>query len=132
MASLGERPPSAKAMVEGGKTHFIDRDDSSDIFDDTKSSLPELLGFSKDFQEAYASVCGSVHTLVEKLLDSHSSENPDFVAGRLAYTAEQKQFYIETLDAGPMVSRWIEKGYNIPFNTVPSGYLSAPNNKSSI
>ena len=37
------------AMVEGGKSHIIDWDDSSDIFDDTKSSLPELLGFSKDF-----------------------------------------------------------------------------------
>ena len=116
----------------GGKTRTTDRDDCSDIFDDSHSSLPELLGFSKEFQEAYASVGGSVHTLAEKLLDSHSSENSNFVAGRLAHTEEQKRFYIETLDAGPMVSRWIEKGYNIPFDSVSSGYLSAPNNKSSI
>ena len=69
------------AMVEGGKTPIIDRDDSSDIFDDTKSSLPELLGFSKDFQEAYVSVGGSVHTLAEKLLNSHFFLNSYFVAG---------------------------------------------------
>ena len=65
-------------------------------------------------------------------MNSHSSENSDFVVGQPAYTAEQKHFYIKTLDAGPMVSRWIDHGYNIPFDSVPSGYLSAPNNKSSI
>ena len=130
MASPGERSSSAGATAEGGKTHTADQDDCT-IFDDSHLSLPELLGFSHEFQEAYAAVGGSVNTLAEKLLDSHSSEKSNFVAGRLAHTEEQKRFYIETLDAGPMVSRWIAKGYNIPFDTVPSGYLSAPNNKSS-
>ena len=81
MASSGERSPSAGATVGGGKTRTADCDDCNAIFDDSHSSLPELLGFSKDFQEAYAAVGGSVHTLAEKLLDSHSSENSDFVAG---------------------------------------------------
>ena len=48
---------------------------TSDIFDDTMSSLPELLGFSKVIQKAYEAVSGSAHILAEKLLNSHSSEN---------------------------------------------------------
>ena len=45
--------------------------------------------------------------------------------------AEQNTIYLKTLDTGPMVLRWITSGYEIPFDTVPSCYLSAPNNKSS-
>ena len=43
---------------------------TSDIFDDTKSSFPELLGFSKVFQKAYEAVSGSAHTLAKKLSSS--------------------------------------------------------------
>ena len=42
---------------------------TGDIFDDTMSSLPELLGFSKVIQKAYEAVSGSVYILAEKITE---------------------------------------------------------------
>ena len=53
-----------------------------------------------------------------------------FRAGRLCGTPEQQEFYIKILDAGPMVTRWVTSGYEIPFSKVPKKPLSAKNNKS--
>ena len=99
--SLRERPLSAMALAEGGSAFTLDQDDHSDLLEGHQVSLPELLGFSKEFQEALDMAGGCCHTLAAKLLDSHSSENSNFVAGRLGYTREQKEFYIKTLDFGP-------------------------------
>ena len=118
----------AQTGVDCART--LDQDDQSDLLQNCQVSIPELLGFSKEFKEALESVGGCCHSLAAKLLDSHTSENSSFVAGKLCSTREQKDFYTKTLDAGPMVSRWIETGYEIPFNSVPSQYLYASNNKS--
>ena len=55
-----------------------------------------------------------------------------FRAGRLCGTPEQLEFYTKILDAGPMVTRWLTTGYEIPFSKVPQKPLSAKNNKSCI
>ena len=77
------------------------------------------------------SVGGSVHPLAEKLLNSFNLDNSGcFKAGKLCSTAEQLEFYTKTLDAGPMVTRWLTSGYEIPFTQLPPKFLSAKNNKS--
>ena len=68
--------------------------------------------------------------LVTKLLNSHSSANSEFVAGRLAFTKEQWDLYVNTLDSRPMVSCWITSGYEISFISVPTVFLYVCNNKS--
>merc|ERR1711867_36193 len=55
-----------------------------------------------------------------------------FKAGKLCSTAEQLEFYSKTLDAGPMVTRWLTTGYEIPFTQPPPKFISAKNNKSCI
>jgi len=52
-----------------------------------------------------------------------------FKAGQLCAPPEQLEFYSKTLDAGPMVTRWLTTGYEIPFTKVTIRYLSAKNNK---
>ena len=102
-------------------------------FDITVANLPEKLGFSSEFREDLKSVGGSVHVLAEKLLNTFNlDDSGSFRAGRLCSTAEQLQFYSKTLDAGPMVTRWLTSGYEIPFTQLPSKSLSARNNKSCI
>ena len=100
-------------------------------FDITVANLPEKLGFSSEFREDLKSVGGSVHVLAEKLLNTFNlDDSGSFKAGGLCSTAEQLQFYSKTLDAGPMVTRWLTSGYEIPFTQLPSKPLSAKNNKS--
>ena len=102
-------------------------------FDITVSNLPEKLGFSLEFREDLKSVGGSVHVLAEKLLNTFNLDDlGSFRAGRLCSTAEQLEFYSKTLDAGPMVTRWLSSGYEIPFTQLPSKFLGAKNNKSCI
>ena len=94
------------------------------------AALSEMIGFSPEFVMEVEKVGGDSMELCHRLLRSHSSEDLEFRAGQLCSTAEQLHFYKHTLDAGPMVSRWLETGYEIPFSTVPTNQLSAPNNKS--
>ena len=97
------------------------------------SNLPEKLGFSSEFQEELKSVGGSVHSLAEKLLNSFNlDDSGSFKAGKLCSTAEQLEFYSKTLDAGPMVTRWLTSGYEILFTQLPPKFLGAKNNKSCI
>ena len=71
--------------------------------------------------------------MAEKLLNTFNLDNSgSFRAGRLCSTAEQLEFYSKTLDAGPMVTRWLTNGYEIPFTKVPTKSLSAKNNKSCL
>ena len=102
-------------------------------FDITVSNLPEKLGFSSEFQEDLKSVGGSIHVLAEKLLNTFNlDDSGSFRAGRLCSTAEQLEFYSKTLEAGPMVTRWLTSGYEIPFTQLPPKFLGAKNNKSCI
>ena len=64
------------------------------------------------------------------MLCHHSDGSGEFVAGKLFGTEAQKRYYSQTLDAGPMVSRWSRTGYELPFASIPPNPLSAPNNKS--
>ena len=89
-----------------------------------------MIGFTPEFMAEVDKVGGESLELFHRLLRSHSSEDLDFRAGQLCSTAEQLHFYKHTLDTGPMVSWWLETGYEIPFSTVPAHQLSAPNNKS--
>ena len=99
-------------------------------FDITVSNLPEKLGFPPEFQEELKSVGGSIHSLAEKLLNSFNLDNTgSFKAGKLCNTPEQLEFYSKTLDAGPMVTRWLTTSYEIPFTKVPTKFLSAKNNR---
>ena len=91
-------------MAEEGISLPPDQDDLSDLLEGGRESLTDLLGFSEEFKKVWEEAGGSCHALAEKLLDSHSGDNSEFVAGKLCYTQEQKKFYCETLDAGPMVS----------------------------
>ena len=68
--------------------------------------------------------------MVIKLLESNHLDGSKFVAGKLCETEEQWNYYSKTLDAGPMVSRWINTKYEIPFDMLPDTNLSAHNNKS--
>ena len=102
-------------------------------FDITVSNLPEKLGFPPEFQEELKSVGGSIHSLAEKLLNSFNLDaTGSFKAGKLCNTPEQLKFYSKTLDAGPMVTRWLTTGYEIPFTQVPTKLLRAKNNRSCI
>merc|ERR1712041_33260 len=102
---------------------------ASDL-DVTISNLPKKLGFSKEFQEELQRVGGSSQSLAVRLLESHDTENLGFKAGQLCATPEQLNFYTKILDAGPMVTRWLTTGYEIPFSKVPAAPMSARNNKS--
>ena len=97
-----------------------------DDYDVTIANLPEKLGLSPEFLEELAKVGGNGLDLCHKLLHSHSTEGKSFRA------RQQHEFYCKTLDAGPMVSRWLKIGYEIPFSKVPKKLLSAPNNKSCL
>ena len=102
-------------------------------FDITVSNLPEILGFSPEFQEELISVGGSVHSLAVKLLNSfHLDDMGSFKVGKLCSNPEQLEFYSKTLDAGPMVTCWLTSSYEIPFTKVPTKFLSARNNRSCI
>ncbi len=79
------------------------------------------------------SVRGSIHSLAVKLLNTFNLDNSgSFKAGKLCSIAEQLEFYSKTLDAGPMVTRWLTSGYEIPFTQLPLKFLGAKNNKSCI
>ena len=102
-------------------------------FDITVSNLPEKLGFPPEFQKELKAVGGSPHNLAERLLNSFNLDDTGgFKAGRLCSTSEQLEFYTKTLDTGPMVTRWLTTGYEIPFTKVPMKPLSAKNNRSCI
>ena len=76
------------ALIEVGSACAIDQDDQSDLLKGHQVSIPELLGFSKEFQEALNGSRGCNHSLTAKHLDSHSTENENYVAGRLSYVRE--------------------------------------------
>ena len=104
-----------------------------DDFDITVADLPEKLGFSPQFQEELKAVGDNPHYLAERLLNSFNlDDSGGFRAGLLCGTPEQLEFYTKILDAGPMVTRWLTTGYEIPFSKVPQKPLSAKNNKSCI
>ena len=117
LQEAGTNPPQSQSPIED--------------FDITVANLPEKLGFSSEFQEDLKSVGGNVHVLAERLLNSFNLEDSgSFRAGGLCSTAEQLEFYSETLNSGPMVTRWLKSGYEIPFTELPARPLSANNNKS--
>ena len=118
----------AKTWPQVSAESPIDVDDSD--LDVTISNLPEKLGFSKEFQDELEKVGGSSQSLAVRLLESHDTETLGFKAGQLCATPEQLKFYTKTLDSGPMVTRWLTSGYEIPFSKVPTAPLSARNNKS--
>ena len=104
-----------------------------DEFEILVQNLPEKLGFSPEFQEELKSVGGNIHSLAEKLLNSFNLDDTGrFKAGQLCSNPEQLDFYSKTLDAGPMVIRWLTTGYEIPFTKVPTKMLYAKNNRSCI
>ena len=71
--------------------------------------------------------------LVQRLLNSFNlDEKESFKAGQLCNTPQQLEFYTKTLDVGPMVTRWLTTGYEIPFTMLPTKELSAKNNRSCI
>ena len=89
-------------------------------FDITVSNLPEKLGFPPEFHEELKAERGSLHALAERLLNSFNLDDMgSFKAGRLCSTSKQLEFYSKTLDAGPMVTRWLTTSYEIPFTKVP-------------
>ena len=94
-----------KSTPEAGTTSPPSQSQVED-FDITVSNLPEKLGFPPEFQEELKSVGGSIHILVEKLLNSFNlDDSGSFRTGKLCNTAEQLEFYSKTLDAGPIVTR---------------------------
>ena len=121
------------AKTLGGECHIHKSpiiSDDPEVTINKELDLPNIVGFSADFIEEVQRVGGNSLELCSRLLRSHSSEDLGFRAGQLCSTPEQLAFYKNTLDAGPMVSRWLEYGYEIPFSSVPTDQLSAPNNKS--
>ena len=77
-------------------------------------------------------------TLIESIVQSGqdqllklSTYEGDFVAGQWAITEEQKAFYRDTLEAGPMVMSWVEEGYRVPLDSYPQEKLFARNNRSA-
>ena len=119
---------SAKTRPQVSAESPLDIDDCD--LDITVSNLPDKLGFTKDFQDELEKVGGNSQSLAVRLLQSHDTETSGFKAGQLCATPEQLQFYTKTLDSGPMVTRWLTSGYEIPFSKVPTAPLSAKNNKS--
>ena len=73
-----------------------DQDDQSDLLQNYQVSLHELLGFSPEFKEALEAEGGCCHSLAAKPLDSHTSENSSFVAGKLCSIRKRKDFYMKT------------------------------------
>ena len=65
--------------------------------------------------------------MATKLLSSHQTDGGEFVAGQLCATEEQRKYYSQTLDPGPMVTHWMTSGYELPFSSIPPNPLSAPN-----
>ena len=117
----------------GGECHIHQSPTLSDVPEVTinnKLDLPNIVGLPADFIEEVQRVGGNSVELCAKLLRAHSSEDLGFKAGQLCSTPEQLAFYKQELNAGPMVSRWLEYGYEIPFSSIPTEQLSAPNNKS--
>ena len=115
----GTKNPPSKSRVED--------------FDITVNNLPEKIGFPPEFQAELEAVGGSVHMLAQWLLNSFNLDDKDsFKAGQLCSTSKQLEFYSKTLDAGPMVTRWLTTGYEIPFTRLPKKRLSAKNNRSCI
>ena len=104
--------------------------DVSEVTNNNKLDLPNIVGLPADFIEEVQRVGGNSAELCARLLRAHSSEDLGFKAGQLCSTPEQLAFYKQELNAGPMVSRWLEYGYEIPFSSIPTNQLSAPNNKS--
>ena len=93
--------------------------------------LQSLIGLPRDFCEALDKLGGSSLALATKLMSNHHSDGSgEFVAGKLCGTEAQKRYYSQTLDAGPMVSRWMRTGYELPFASIPPTPMSASNNKS--
>ena len=134
MPGLPDCPPKSrdKSPQEAG-TIIPPPQSQIEDFDINVLNLPEKLGFSLEFQEKLKSVRGSVHSLAVKLLNTFNlDELGSFQAGKLCSTAEQLEFYSKTLDAGPMVTRWLTSGYEIPFTQLPPKFLGAKNNKSCI
>lgn len=103
---------------------------SDDYYDMSTNNLPVKLGFTPEFLAEVERVSDDSLQLCHKLLASHSLENSNFRAGQLCSTKEQLDFYTKTIDARPMVSRWLSTRYKIPFAKVPINCLSAMNNKS--
>ena len=102
-------------------------------FNISVNNLPEKLGFLPEFQAELEAVGGNINSLATKLLNSHNlADSGKFKAGQLCSTPEQLEFYTKKLDAGPMVTRWLTTGYEIPFTQVPTKFLSAQNNKSCL
>ena len=67
------------------------------------------------------------------MLNSHNLDDKgQFKAVQLCSTPEQLIFYTKKLDSGPMVTRWLTTGYDIPFTKVPTKFLSTKNNQSYI
>ena len=118
------------AKTPGGECHFHKSPTSDDFEVTVRTDLTNIVGFTADFIEEVQRVGGNSIDLCHRLLRSHNSEDIGFCAGQLCSTPEQLDFYKNTLDAGPMVTRWLETGYEIPFSSVPTNQLSAPNNKS--
>ena len=95
-------------------------------FEINVNNLPEKIGFPPEFQAELEAVGGSVHMLVQRLLNSFNLDEKDsFKAGQLCSTPKQLEFYTKTLDAGPMVTCWLTTGYEIPFTKVPTKPLGA-------
>ena len=97
---------------------------------DVSVSLPDLIGFPKEFIDDLKAVGGNSLSLATKLLQNHHSDGGKLLAGKLCENVEQWTYYNQTLDAGPMVSRWMKTCYELPFSSVPPKEMSAPNNKS--
>ena len=132
-----DSPPAVGDLVAGAKAGSqvsakspTDLDDRE--LDITIANLPDSLGFTKEFQAELERVGGNSHALAVRLLQSHDTGDTGFKAGQLCATPEQLQFYTQTLDAGPMVTRWLTTGYEIPFAQIPKSRLSARNNRSCL
>ena len=74
-------------VIAPGQVCVTPSADDSDY--DVTVSLPELVGFPKDFCQALESVGGCSLSLATKLLKNHQSDGGEFVAGRLCGTEEQ-------------------------------------------
>ena len=73
---LPDCPPKSgdKSTQEAG-TIIPPSQSQIEDFDITVSNLPEKLGFSSEFQDELKSVGGSVHSLVEMLLNSFNLDD---------------------------------------------------------
>ena len=86
-------------------------------FDISVINLPEKLGFSVEFQAELKSMGGDFHSLATKFLNSFNlDDSGKFKAGQLCATPK---YCSKILDAGPMVTRWLTTGYEIPSPRYP-------------